>query len=280
MSIGGGIKVFNTSQNLVQDGNSATATSGNSAANYGIDRNPDTYWRTVGSTDAATETYTISLSGSKTITRILLLDINWKNFDVMYDVGGTWTDFTSVVGMDGSKASVAETAFADNSAYYEVASVSTTAIRIRVTSTQIANAQKYLAQAIFTTELGTLVGYPEISALENDRNARVHQTISGRCLVQKSTETMGILLNFKNYPHASAYNADVDLMMTLFDMETPFLVWLCGGRRGTTRFGYTLRGFRLKDCYQMQITKAFKMKYSDNIYKNGLNMQIQLEEHV
>ncbi len=280
MSVTGHIKFFEKSQCLSKDGALISASSGDSSSVYALDTNPDTKWRSVSSTDLVTESLTITFSEAKTITRLLLLDINWKGFVIQYNLGGTWTHFSSVYGLDGSKSNITETVFADSTAYYEFASVSTTGIRIQITTTQTANAQKYLAQAIATSELGTLLGWPSVSDVEHDRNSRVQKTLSGKFVVQKSLETASFDLSFKNYPPSSTYNPDFDLIMTLQDREDPFLVWLCGGRRGTTYFRYILRGYRLKDVYNMQITKPLKVGYSDSIYTNPLNARITLEESI
>jgi len=281
MSITGGIKFFDQSQNLSADGATITSSSGNAAAIYAIDRNPDTKWFSVSSNDTITETVTIVFDGNKTITRILLLDHNWKEYTVQYDVAGVWTNFTSVIGLDGSLGGgISETVFADNTSYYEFTSVITGKIRLQIVKTQIANAQKYISQIISTSELGTLVGYPEIGEIAIDRNERSKKTLSGRYVIQKSIETQSYELNFKDYPSSATYNADVDLIMILFDRETPFLVWLCGGRRGSTYFRYTLRGFRLKDVYLMQLDEAIGLNYTGNIYTNPLNMKIKIREHI
>lgn len=280
MAISGGIKYFNQSQCLSKDGASIVSSSGLGSAEYCLDRNSDTYWLSVGSDDLTTETLTITFPESVPITRILILDHNFKDYNIMYDVAGTWTHFSSVVGLDGSLANITETAFADTTAYYEFASVTTQSIRIEILKTQVANDQKYCSQVIATTEIGTFVGFPEVREVSSDRNARISQTSSGRYIVQKSTETFGTSINFKSYPRSSTYSVDIDLVMTLQDREEPFLVWLCGGRRGSTYFGYTLRGFRLEDCLLMQITKELKLSYTGGVYVNGLNTSLVLEEHI
>jgi hypothetical protein len=198
----------------------------------------------------------------------------------MYDVAGTWTHFASVVGLDGSKANITETAFVDSSAYYEFTPVTTSSIRVRINKSQVVDAQKYASQIIVTTELGTFVGFPKIESVTSDRNSRVSQTSSGRYIVQKSVETFSFAMTFASYPRKSTYNVDFDLVMTLQDRETPFLVWLCGGRRGIKYFSYALRGFRLKDCVQVQVTRPMKLSYTNGVYQAGLNNQLQLEEHI
>jgi hypothetical protein len=280
MSITGGVKFFDSSQCLAVNGAVISASSGDSTSLNVLDRNPQTKWRSSGSTDLVTETLTVTFDSAKTINRLFIQDHNWKDFSIQYDNGGTWTHFASVVGLDGSKANITETVFADDTAYYEFASVTTSALRIQVLKTQTANQEKYATQVIATSELGTLVGYPQISPIEIDRNSRVKQTQSGKYVIQKSDETVSFSLEFDNYPTATEYNADIDLVMTLHDRETPFLAWLCGGRRGTRYFRYTLRGFRLRDLFQMQITKALKLKYANSVYVNPIGASLVLEEAI
>lgn len=280
MSISGGIKFFEPSMNLEVNGSEISASSGDSSAPYCIDRNPSTYWRSVASNDLTTEEIVVTFDEDKTFSRLFLLDHNWKDYNVKYDVAGVWTNFANVSGLDGSVASVVQTTFADNSSYYEFDSITTGSIRIQVTKTQTANQEKYLSQIICTEEIGTLQGYPTISSVDVDRNSRVKKTLSGRYVVQKSEETFGCDLAFKNYPVTSTYNEDIDIAMALHDREESFLVWLCGGRRGTDYFRYTLRGFRLMDVIPMQITKAFKLSYASNVYINAVNASVSMEESI
>lgn len=278
MSITGGIKFFKASKNLYKDGASIAASTGNDSANYAIDRNSASYWRSVGTTDLTTETIELEFSESKTIDRILILDMNLKGFVVKYDASGVWTHFSGVTGIDGTKSNITETAFTDNSAYYEFTSVTTTKIQIEMTTTQVVDAEKYISQIICTEEIGTLVGYPEIDGLTFDKNNRVKQTLSGRYSIIKSDEASEFKLKFKNYPANTVYSPDVDIMMSLHDSDDDFIVWLCGGRRGSSYFKYTLRGFRLKDAITMQISKEIKVEYTSNIYTSTLNMQVDFKE--
>jgi hypothetical protein len=277
MSITGGIKTFK--QSMIHDA-SVTADTGQSSADRLLDSNSETYWRSVGSDDTTTENIIIEFAESKTIDRLFLKDINLKEFNVQYDNAG-WTNFTNVVGIVGNPSLVSETDFALNTAYYEFDSVTTNKIRIQATKTQIADQEKYINQVIVTEELSTLVGYPEVGPIEISRNSAVIKTVSGKVSAQKSLESVAFKLKFKNYPSSSVYNVDIGAMMTLHDMEDPFLVWLCGGRYSSTHFNYVIRGFRLQDIYQMQIIKKYKLSYLDNIYINPINLaSVDLAESI
>lgn len=270
MAISGGIKFFK--KNEAADG-TASATSGDSSSKFILDLDVDTYWTSVGSSDSETETITINFSSSKAIDRILLLDHNFKSFTVKYLSGSSYVAFANVIGIGGvSLSGITETSFSEDSSYYEFDSVNTTAIQIACTTTQIPNAEKYLGQSIATTELGTFVGYPEMSKVDLTRNSRFKKTLSGRYSVQKSQQTIGYSIKFKNYPSSDVYNVDIDLAITLFESEDPFLVYPCGGRYESKHFNYLIPGFRLKDCVLSQVKKGYKLKYVKNIYRNMIDV--------
>ena len=280
MAISGGAKFFKKSKNLLVDGASVSVGSGSSSADFMLDRTQNTYWRSVGSDDTTTETITITFPAAVTIDRLLLLDINWKDFNIQYDTGGGFTHFSSVVGLDGSKANITETAFADDSAYYEFASVSgVTDIRIQVTKSQVTDAEKYVSQVIATEELGTLQGWPEFQPIHS-RNAREKETLSGRYSIDKSIDTLHLKAKLNNYPTSSDFTADLDLIYTLYDRDEGFLAWLCGGRRSTTYFRYALRGFRLRDAIEMKISKDLKPKYLSGIYLNPVSLNFTMRESI
>ncbi len=279
MAITGGIKFFKRSKSLLEDGVSATASTATESAKFMLDRNEFTFWRSVGSSDSITETIEITFPSAVTLTRLLLLDMNFKEFTVKYDLAGVFTDFTTVVGLDGALGGgITETAFADGSAYYEFDSVSTTKLEITATKTLVVDADKFINQVLATEELGTLVGYPLVSSFKNSRNSRVRKVLSGKVLVQKSIETKSFNIDFKNYPNSET--ADLDLVYTLFDSEEDFTVWLCGGRRGSEFFGYIQRGWRLQDAIPCQVTKDLSTSYSKGLYVGTINIKMSLMEHV
>ena len=278
MSITGGLKVFKRSKCLLNDGATITASSGDASGDFIIDRNPITYWRSVGSTDAATETVEVILTSAQTIDRIFLLDHNFKSFNIKYDLAGVYTHFANVTSLDGAMANITETAYARDTSYYEFTPVTTTKLQISVTTTQVVDAQKYCSQIIATEEMGTLLGYPQIKGVELNRELRSEKMLSGRTLTLKSDEIFKFSLDFKDYPNSMG--ADLDLMFRIHDAETSVLTWICGGRFGSDYFRYQMRGYRLRDVYPVQMTSAPKPIYSDNVYVNGLNMSCSFTEAI
>lgn len=280
MSITGGIKFFEKSKCLLDDGATAEVTTGEVVQDFLIDKNPITFWNSVGSTDLITEDIIIRFT-EDTINRIFLQDHNFKQYTIKYwDTGSsTYIDFTSVVGIDGSLiGGISETTFAQNTSYYEFASVTTTRIKVSVLKTQIANDEKYISQIIATEELGTLTGYPAINNMKHSRNTISVEMLSGKMKITKGYESFTCKLKFDKYP--SSLSTDLDLIGTLFDSQDPFLVWLCGGRYSTTYFKYTLRGFRLKDIYQCQIAGDMPVEYYKDVYVLPVTIEVLLQEHV
>lgn len=278
MSISGGIKFFARSKCLLEDGTEITATSGDAAADRCLDRNPISYWRSVGSDDTITEELEIFFTEEKTISRLMLVDHNFKGYNIQWYDGATYQNFTGVVGIGGALASVIETAYGRDTAYYEFTPVTTGRIRIQVTTTQVVDAQKSISQVIATTELGTLAGFPQIKDTELSRNLRTEKMLSGRMLTFKSDEFFKVTLDFKDYP--ARLSADIDLLFSLHDSEDTFLIWLCGGRVGTPYFSKQMRGYRLRDIVAVQLTDALKPIYSKNVFTNQVNFSAKFQEAV
>lgn len=276
MSITGHMKFFEQSKCLGKNGATISVSSGTPSADYALDQNTETAWRSSGSSDLSSEEVIIEFEEAA-IDRLFLLGTNLKAFTIQYNNAGTWTSFASVVGIDGSKSGITETALAKAVAYYEFTEVTTDSIRIVATTTQTANEEKYLRQVIVTKEIGTLAGWPRVKNIEQTRNNRVVKTLSGFYSIQKSLEVPSFDLEFKDYPSTSTYNVDMDVMLELHDSEDPFLVWPCGGRSGSPYHQYTLRGWRLEDLYQMQISKALALAYSQNIFTAPINAKVELE---
>lgn len=273
MTISGGIKFFERSTALFSDGATAVASSNSAAANNILTNRQLVYWESIGSDDTTAETITITYNKTVTIDRIILNRINFKEFTVKYDSGGMWTDFTSVVGLDGALGGgISETAFADETAYYEFTPISTSSIQIIATKTQTADQEKIIYNLFTTIELGTMEQFPQIEGIDYNRKSREAAVLSGLAQIQKSFEINKFSLVFKSHPSQT----DMDLINTLFDESNSFLVWLCGGRRGTTFFRFNIKGFRIFDIFNMQTSGSISPSYPTTIYVNAPNNVLNL----
>lgn len=276
--ISGGIKFFSRSKCLFQDDTTINCSTGQAAGLFCLDRNPITYWRSVGSNDLTTEELEIVFLGSQTFDRILLLDHNFKEFNIQYFSGGMYVDFSNVLGLNGSLSGIDETTYSRDTSYYEFDAVTTTKIRIQIDTTQVVDVEKYISQVIVASEFGTLVGHPDIKGTELDRQLRNQKMLSGRILSQKSDEVFEVQLDFKDYP--PSLSNDIDLMFQLHDIDETFLIWLCGGKFGSSSFRKQLRGYRLRDVFPVQLVSSVKPIYSNNVFVNPVNISVKFQEAV
>lgn len=276
MTITGGIKFFERSSALYKDGTTCVADYASASQNNILKNNQRVYSETVGANDdTTTATWTITYNQDVTIDRIILNRINFKSFTIKYDLSSVWTDFTNVVGLDGALGGgIAESSFSDETSYYEVDSVTTTGIQITATETQTADQEKIIYNLFTTAELGTLEGYPQITPIEATRNPRESDNLGGLMNSQKGFKVHSFSLDFTSHPKQNDY----DLIESLYDRSTSFLVWPCGGRRGTTYIRFPIKGYNLKDIFNMQTTGGFGSGYPNSIYINAPNFSAALRE--
>ena len=213
----GGVKFFAKNKALFRDGNTASASSNDTAAKLMLDISKYTRWESLASNDLTTEAITINFSSAKTLDRLIFTEHNLKAFTITYNSG---TEFTNVNNLDGDiVGGIAETDYNLDTAYYRFDSVSVSSIVISATTAQVVDAQKYITQFIATAELGTLAGFPRIQNVQHNRNIKGSKALSGKNVIQKGYETTTFRINFKTYP----VQLDIDLVEDLHESEDSFL---------------------------------------------------------
>lgn len=273
MTFTGGISFFDRPYNLLKDGASVTASSNNGKiANYILGVNKSYRWVSSGSDDSTTETLTVTLPTEQEIDSIFLQLHNFKEFGITYGSGAS--AFTGVVGLDGAKSGIAETTFSGNTAFYKFDAVTTDRINITIEKTQTVDAEKYLSGLYVTKEIGTLEGYPDISAVKFDRNEKKSKVLSDREDVEKSYATLSFNLRLRAYPFAD----DVALLENLYDRETTFITWVCGGV--PDNFVVKQRGFRVEDIIMTQVDRPISNSYYKNVYSLGVDQRYSFTEVV
>lgn len=276
MTISGGVKFFEPNMALAKNGVTIVSSVSNDAASgLIIDDSKITRWESIGSNNSITEILTITFPSSVTINRMFLLKHNFKNFIIYYWTGSSFSELLNVIDIDGVKIKSTYTDFTHENLYLEFDEVSTTIIKIEVDFTQTPGAQKHIASWIATSEIGTFTGYPGIKPIVS-RNESVVNNLSRKKKIFKSFETFAVNLNFGTYPETS----DLTLADLLFDREDPFLVYLSGGRTGSSYFKTVIRGFRLEDLYLMQSLGIYAPSYTKNIYTSGVNVNLSLTETI
>jgi len=271
MTISGGIKVFEKSSSLFKDSGNATASSADGSVDNILSMNRNLRWDSVGSDDTTAETITITFD-STTISRIFIVDHNLKDFSITY--GASPTAFTNVVGVDGSKSGIVETAFSENTSYYEFDQVTTTQINITSTKTQIVDAQKYITIFVTTDEIGTFEGFPNVIPF-SDANEKRSQVVTGKYITQENFETFNAQLRVE-YTN----QADIDIIDSMYESQEPFLIWLCGGKYGAANFSVDFKNWRLKDLYQVQTYDKTRTIWRGNVYIGSPVTSIKLAEEV
>lgn len=137
MSITGGIKFFEKSKALLEDGAVIIVTSGLATKDFALGSNPNTFLRTTDSGDTVKESFEVTLAGLADIDRLILRNHNFKQYQAFWFDGDQYRDFCNVSGIDGANSGgVVETAYARDTSYYEFDQVTTTKIKVEVTSIQ------------------------------------------------------------------------------------------------------------------------------------------------
>jgi len=291
--ISGGIKFYEENEASIKKEATATATTNPEYAEYMLTDDLTTRWESGPSDDATVETIEVRFQTVVSINRLFLIEHNFKSVLIEYDAAGMWQIPTHVIGINGDHRFFLKTALnqflTDDSGRYlfcgpelypstycEFDTVVTSKIRLTVEKTQIPNSTKYLTRFVATNEIGTLQGYPAITNLMHTRQTHGLKTPSGKFNVNYGKKRCSFDLEF-----APCQNQDdLTLIETLFERNSAFMVWLCGGRTGEVYFPRKFSGFDLRDLYTMKIVSDLSAGYTGDIYLNGVNMTVSFVESV
>lgn len=260
--ITGGMKFFELSKSLLKNGVQISTSSNQVLAKYALSPNLDYLWTSESGSDFVTEIISISFPSLVTINRLLLRKLNWKSFRITHSHGEEFSVPINVTEWD------------QDSFYFEFDNVTLSSIDIEIYTTQTADAIKYLGEVVATNEIGTLDLHPTIS-IDFNNNEIVTKLLSGlkRSTPQKQTATLKI--DYKLCPSQN----DITLLEDLFDFGEAVLCWPCGGKYGSDSFKYQVKGWRLKDIFQM----SPKGKLSSDWYKSflgGIKRDLTFEESI
>jgi hypothetical protein len=242
---------------------SATASQGSAYAQYVLNRSNVSAWLTTGSVDADNTTLTIDFNEDRYVTDLLLLKHNFKSFTVKYWNGSSYVAFSPAIAPTNNTAA---------SNHYEVTGVETSRIQITILGTQTANQDKYLYQFIATEQLGQLNAWLMIKNPTHSRNRIKNKTLSGKLNIVENVGGFSCRLTVKSLTNSS----DLNLIEELYAANEGFLVWLCGGDE--SQFLTRRQGYRMEDIYLMKCTDEYQPEYVDGVYKNGIKIEIDLQE--
>lgn len=243
----------------------ATASQSSDLASYATIRGFFAGWVTTGSVDADNTTFEIDWVDERTVDSIFLLKHNFKAFTVQYWNGATYQNFSPAIS---------ETTNTEMDSFYSVTGVDTSKIKITITGTMVADADKYLYYAAACESLGQLEGWPLIKNPKVSKATKVTRMLSGKADVAQNVGGFSCELKVKHWRIV----ADLEIIENLYSRYESFLVWLCGG--DATQFFFGPLGYTRRDLVLMRTVNEYEPEYVEGVYVNGLDLTIKLEEVV
>lgn len=161
----------------------------------------------------------------------------------------------------------------DTTTYFEFDEIMTTLVEVTLTPPE--NEQLYCQQIIATQEIGTLEGYPRVSAFNVTNNEIKNKTNTGLVHITKQSK---ILQTFSLGLTAYPGQHDVTLLERLYQQSESFLLWPCGGSSGQRYFNVNQEGWRLQDIYNVQTTGVASRRFNKNFHKGGVNSRVKFVE--
>jgi hypothetical protein len=255
-TITGMVKVFYNNY-LVDYANTITLSSGTNS-NYLYDFDRSTKWQSSGSNDTTTESIIVTFTSSQSISRLLFINENWKDYHVYYWNGSDYADFASVY-KDATTAvasSISATANTNTSLYYEFTEVSTTKIKIEITKTLTTDAEKYLYELYIGKEIGTftadLASLPNsIKPVYSNTNAIYNKKSNGGIIKYERSNKFNAQFDIKELLNT----ADQTIINIMYD-QGQFAILLCGS------IPYTQRGWRNQDLFNVIIDGNEQVEFS------------------
>ena len=297
MAVTGAIKFFERSKALLSDGGvRATFTQGpnrdNISINNALSFDRDGYFRGTPSGDQSfRESVSFLFSPTIKINRLFLVDTNLDQPILQFQIRGnrlsnvTDIDNNAPQLLSGRDGLFVKTLGGlrryreSRTLYYEFDEIEISSLNIawqmQTTSFWGFQARPYLRQLILTNEIGTFVGFPNISAYSENQNEIVNQTSTGLKHITKQHETID---TFKILFHSHPIENDISIGDKLFASRKSFTLWPCGGGYGSNHFLFEKEGWRLGDIYNVQTTGMKSNRWYKNFYKGGISSRINLVE--
>ncbi len=243
----------------------ATASQGVGFETFAINRSNLSAWVTTGSVDADNTTFELDFGDLRDIDNIILVLHNFKNYTIQYWNGSAWTNFSTSISVTNNTSDTTRHSFT---------LVETTKVKLTVTGTMVANADKYLHQFICTKLIGQLNGWPIIKNAIRGRNKQRTKMLSGKESVREQIGFFSCTLEIA----VTSDEEDLDLVEDLQDSNDGFLLWLCGGSE--SQFSSARQGYRLEDIPLVKCANEYKPNFYKGIYSLGLPVTLDLVEVV
>lgn len=242
---------------------SVATNTGETFAHYMFNRNNNSAWITTGSSDAGTTTLEIDFGQERYITDLLLVLNNLKAFTIQYDDSG-WTDFSTPIN---------ESTNTETTKRFSFTRVLVQKIKIIITGTMVADADKIIRQLIVSDIAGQLNSYPQIKKPTHSTNKKNVKMLSGKYAVIESVGAFSVTLSVSLLSDSE----DANLVEDLYESRSAYLVWLCGGNE--SQFKNLLKGYRKEDIYLVRPSDEYQNEFYTN-YTTGTKFNMKLNEVV
>lgn len=258
------IRVFSKNKLDISNANVVlTASQADEFADFVRNRSNTSAWVTTGSVDADNTTFEVNFVDLINIDSIILIKHNFKSYTIEYWDGDSWEDFSTAIA---PTTNTAETTF------HQFTEVFTTKIRLTILGTMVADEDKYLFQFIATKERAQFNGWPIIKNPKHSRNRIRSKLLSGKETIKESSGAFSCQLQIKVHSDDS----DLTLIEEMYNANTGFLVWLCGGDE--TQFSSQRIGYRLEDIYLMKCSDEYQPEWYKGLYQSGQVVGVDLIE--
>lgn len=221
-------------------------------------------WATTDSQDSYNTQLDIDMTDERDIDTIILVENNFKAYTIQYWNGSTYTDFSTAINESNNTETTKE---------HQFNTVSTSKIRIIITGTMVADADKFMTQLILTEELGEFSFQPRVKPLLS-KNRKSSRYLSGKAFITRMADSFAVSIEFQNVTG----DTDLTLMETLFDSYEGFLIWLCGGT--TTQFTTIRKTWRKQDIFLCNLLNEYEPEWEESRYANGMGVKLEVAEIV
>lgn len=244
---------------------STAIDNGQSYVDFLRNRKNSSGWSTTGSNDAANTQIDIDLVDDYSVDRILLIRHNLKAFTIQYFNGTSYVDFSTAINESANTQTTNEFTFD---------AVTTSQIRIIITGTQVADADKLISQLIITSAIGQFTGWPQILNPTYGRNKRTSRLLSGKTLVTTQTGFFKCSLSVENWN----IDNDLSILEEIYFSVNGVLMWLNAG--DDTQFSRTNISYRGEDIFLVKPTNEYIPQFYKSYYRSGLKIKVDIQEVV
>lgn len=263
------IKVFTKNQidldvaNVTITATDGVGDPGQDFVEYLRNRKNDSGWGTAGSTDAGNTKLIIDTTDSIEVSDVFLVGMNFKGYTFKYWNGAAYTDFSTPINVSNNTTATK---------YHSFTAVNANLFELVITGTMTADEDKFLAQLILTTIMGTFTTEPFVKKPTIGKDRKVRKMLSGRASITKTVGAFACSLSFPTLKDT----ADWALIEEMFDAYNGFLLWLCGG--DTTNFFTNVQGWRLQDIYLVNAINDLETEWTKGHFAHGQSAEIKLVE--